>query len=156
MQKQHSNIIILTLAAIISSFLTVAPLMANTPYINKDVDAGIELVSSESHEFSYVRAYNDGDEFVLYGKVDHLHTYCLTEGHVDLTIQNAAGVELESTSLPIVKKGNRRKGWSGAHFRARLSQALPEGAKLKLMFHDPECFTGATFDCGRNIAVRAN
>ena len=155
MKKQYSNLVVLTITAVISCLLTVPSVMAKTPYINKDVDVGIEMVPSEFHEFLSVRAYNDGHEFVLYGKVDHLHNYCLTEGHVDLAIFNAAGEELKSTSLPIVDRGNRRKGWSGAHFRIRLSQKLAEGAKVRLGFHDPECFTGATFDCGRNIAVQS-
>jgi len=148
-KKQYTSPTIPMLSVlIIFSLLPVSALMATTPYISKDVDVGMELVPSECHEFSYVRAYNDGDEFVLYGKVDHRHTHCVTEGHVEATVLNAAGEKLKSMSLPIVKRGNRRKGWSGAHFRVRLSQKLSEGTTLRLAFDDPECFTGDSFDCG--------
>ena len=147
MKKQYPGRTLLILSILSLSLLPVSPLMATTPYINKDIDVGMELVSSECHEFSYVRAYNDGDEFVLYGKVNHHHTHCVSEGHVEVVMLNKSGEALKSISLLIVDRGNRRKGWSGAHFRIRLSEKIQPEITLRLAFHDPECFTVDAFDC---------
>lgn len=149
MKKRIFTRIVLTLTAVAFIFLNGCSLMARDQYVSTDQDIRIELVPSEPHKFSYVRAYNDNGDFVLYGKLDHLHERYEKGGHVDLTIIGADGQVIESASLPVVNRGNRRKGWNGAHFRVRLDQNVPETSSIRLLIHDDECLKGPTFDCSK-------
>ena len=147
MKKRIFTRIVLTLTAFTFLFLNGSCLMTRDQYVSTEHDIRIEAVPSESHKFSYVRAYNDNGDFVLYGKLDHLHEHYEKGGHVDLSIIAADGGVIESASLPVVNRGNRRKGWNGAHFRVRLDRNVPNASNIRLLIHDADCLKGPTFDC---------
>jgi hypothetical protein len=137
-----------------SAWLFSAPVTAHTLSVAKNLDLRIDRVPSASHAFRYVRAYRDGNELVLYGKLDHTHPSGDGEGHVDLIFLNAAGETIDSVSLPIVNRGNRRKGWSGAHFRVRLDRNLDQAAVLRITPHEPASPWEPASPC-RNAGGRA-
>jgi len=109
--------------------------------IEETVDLEIDLVCSDNHDFAYVRAYRDGEDLVLYGKLDHNHgAGGPPEGHVDVTFLNALGEAVGSTRLPIVNRGNHRKGWRGAHFRVRMDPPVQQAKSIRLFLHDASLF----------------
>ena len=126
------------------------------PYISSNLDDPIEVSHSEVHELTYVRAYDDGDDLVIYGRVNHMHRFCPSEGHVDLVLIRQDGEVLERVSIPIVDRGTRRRGWFGAAFRARLTGHAAERASLRLAVHDERCFRQETFDCGSNRSLETS
>jgi len=131
-----------------SAWLFAATVSAHTLSVAGNLDLQIDLVPSASHTFRYVRAFRDGEELVLYGKLDHAHPSGVREGHVDLIFLNAAGEKIDSASLPIVNRGNHRKGWSGAHFRVRLDRSLDQAEILRIAPHEPACSREPAAPCG--------
>jgi len=121
-------------------------------YVYKNVDTPVVLSPSDAHDFEYVRVDQSGDELTVYGKVRHEHTYCETEGHVDIAVVASDDQAAFVGSMPIVRGPSKRPGWYGAAFRAKLPVVLSDDNRILLAFHDPACITGPTFDCGQNAA----
>lgn len=125
------------------------------PYVYSGLKTPITVRDSEFHRVTYVRAYERGGELVVYGKLEHDHGYCSTEGHVDLAITDGQGRGIQAASLPLRAGSLKQHGWFGASFRARLRVTPPADSQLLLAVHDAGCWVGETFDCGENVAVTA-
>lgn len=125
-----------------------------TPYISNELDARIAATPSPFHEFTYVAAYEDDGEIVVYGKLRHNHVTCDREGHIDLALEDSGQNTVYTASLPMRRQSNKQHGWYGAGFRTKIPFSSKVGA-VRLAFHDPECH-GASFDCGENVAAVAN
>jgi hypothetical protein len=125
-----------------------------TPYIANELGAQIAATPSAFHEFTYVRAYEDDGELVLYGKLRHTHDFCEQEGHVDVAIDDVNNPSAFTASLPLRQQSRKRQGWYGAGFRTRVALNAP-ARFIRLVFHDPGCHTGPSFDCGSNQAAGA-
>jgi hypothetical protein len=48
----------------------------------------VRLERSATHDFRYVNVTDDDGELVVYGKIEHSHIACKSEGHVDLAVVN--------------------------------------------------------------------
>lgn len=125
------------------------------PYMYSDLETPIAVTGSEYHRISYVRAYEDDGELVVYGKVEHSHGYCPTEGHVDLAMTDRYGKTVQAESLPLRVGSPKQHGWYGASFRTKFKGAPAVDSRLSLAIHDAGCRAGATFDCGENVAATA-
>ncbi len=136
-------------------------LPADAGYIDKNSAVELELVPSSRHDFSSVKAYNKGNEFIVTGKLKHKHHIgtkhitCSKIDHVDLVIYNQDGTVLESTSLPILKRGRHKHKLSRnkVHFRFKLSMPLSKAHKLRLALHEKNSSLTKAFECGDNQAV---
>jgi hypothetical protein len=148
MKRQTSLIAALTLCSVPFLWLFASTVTAHSLSVARNLDLQIDLVPSASHTFRYVRAFRDGDELVLYGKLDHAHPSGGREGHVDLIFLNAAGEKIDSANLPIVNRGNHRKGWSGAHFRVRLDRSLDQAKAVRITLHEPASPRELAEPCG--------
>jgi len=126
------------------------------PYINKDLPEPLELSDTAFHQFSSVTAYEDGGEVVLYGKARHSHSYCKTEGHVDIASVDEQGQVIYTASLPLKGSSSRKGGWYRADFRTRIDGKALRGTTVRLAFHDADCVSGFAFDCGENQAGEAS
>ena len=114
-------------------------------YVYSGIDQAIEMADSEHHVFKYVRAYPKHEKLVIYGKVNHQHFSCNPEGHVDLVFMDNSGAPIKTISLPMMDRGQRRTGWSGAHFRAKLPDPPASTRKIRLAFHDIGCQSGRAY-----------
>ncbi len=156
MNKKNFNNTFLILFSISLTAIMNSACASSSPYVSKNIDNKIELLKSRYHKFTYVHVQSEDNELVLYGKIKHTHGYCEKEGHVDLAIYKSDKKLIESTSLPIVNRGIRQKGWYGAAFRMKLARKLPKDASLKLAIHDSNCTSDSTFNCGSNLATQVS
>jgi hypothetical protein len=143
-----------TLKLIVSCCFALLFLFACTPRTDlvKTGVAEVVLLPSKTHELCQVRAYQEESEFVVYGKVEETAGFCITPGHVDMAVVSKDGELLHAVGIPYVNRGNRRIGWLGAHFRARLPGKIPDGATIRLAFHGDACYPGTTFPEADNRA----
>ena len=155
MKRQDFIRRVLTLPAIMISLLMCSCVSRSIPYISNDIDLKIKLVPTRCHEFLYVRAYYKGDELVLYGKLKHVHDVCKIEGHVDLAVMNGDGSIVDSMNLPVVDRGNHRKGWNGAHFRTRIAKQSSDAAAIRLSYHHPDIHKHSVMGCERCAPIEA-
>jgi len=109
-------------------------------YISADPGIRVELGGTEYHAFDYVKAENQPDAFVLYGKTHRMNCCCDdVEGHVHVEIFRPDGILASEADLPIIDRGTARKGWRGASFRGRLPIQVREGSRIRLSISDPHC-----------------
>jgi hypothetical protein len=121
--------------------------------INSEVGNPIQLHDSDSHRFRSVKVDTDDDGLILYGSVKHNHIACDQEGHVDLAILSSTNSTSYSTSIPLRQGSKRLRGWYGASFRARIPLQLDSDQIIHLVFHDDNCVSEQTYDCGSNQAL---
>ena len=133
--------------------VVLAGCVRHNTYVYSSIDNPVELQSSALHRFELVRVYGDDDELVVYGKVAHNHSRCVSPAHVDLAILNAQKKLVMRESLPLSDRGTRRRGWAGAAFRTRIPGHPQPGEAIRLAFHDDGCVPADHFDCGDSVAV---
>jgi len=122
------------------------------PYISKNIKNPVKLTPSPTHGFESITIEQQRGRLTVYGRLEHRHTFCLTEGHVDLALTSAQGGTTFQASVPIVYRGYKRRGWYSASFRARLPLRVAPNTIVRVAVHDPSCFKGDTFNCGANRA----
>ncbi len=115
-------------------------------YVIKNVPNQVALADSEYHAFEYVSVKEEDGQLRVYGKIEHEHLACHDEGHVDLAVLGSSGQLAYSASLPLRRQSQRVHGWAGAAFRAVLPYRLEDGDSIRLVFHDDNCFSEASFD----------
>lgn len=96
----------------------------------------VVLASSGSVKVSRARAYQDGNEFVVSGRVKRMHRIQLP-GHVDLAVCAPDGTPLVQETIRIQGLRSNRKGVLNLPFRHRLAMVPPEGARIRLQYHAP-------------------
>jgi hypothetical protein len=96
----------------------------------------VVFASGASVKVNKARAYQDGDEFVVSGRVKRMHRVQLP-GHIDLAICDPDGVLLAQETTRIQGLSSNRKGVLNLPFRFRLAMVPPEGAKIRLQYHAP-------------------
>lgn len=94
----------------------------------------VVLASGASVKVSKARAYQDGDEFVVSGRVKRMHRVQLP-GHVDLAVCAPDGTPLAQEIIRIQGLRSNRKGVLNLPFRHRLAMVPPEGARIRLQYH---------------------
>jgi len=128
------------------------------PYVYNDSKLDVSVAESEFHRVTYVRAYEEDGELVVYGKVEHSHGYCARDEHVDVAIKDARGQDVLAGSLPLKRTTSpKQHGWYGASFRTKLKATPASGSRILLVVHDSGCTTvDGSFDCGENVAATAD
>ncbi|MBN1656697.1 MAG: hypothetical protein JXA30_23190 [Deltaproteobacteria bacterium] len=109
------------------------------------------IVPSDTHALEKNHLYQEDGELVVYGKVRNIRGFCVHQGHIDLVIIDSEGRVIRKARIPYVDRGKRRKGWRGAHFRARFRQRLRPGSVVRLAFDDENC--SSTFHEDHNLAM---
>lgn len=94
------------------------------------------LTAKTSVTVSQARAYQDGDEFVISGRVKRPHKIQLP-GHVDLAICAPDGKLLVQRTTRIPGLASKRKGVLELPFHFRVGIVPPEGANIRLQYHAP-------------------
>jgi hypothetical protein len=133
--------------------LALSGCVAQKHYLYSSVANSVELGSSPFHQFKVVRVYADDGDLVVYGKVGHSHSDCSPAARVGLSILDASGTPVLQRSLPLVDRGTRRRGWSGAAFRARVAGHPRPGDTIVLAFQDRGCTAFAGIDRSRDFAL---
>ena len=143
----------LTLLALLGLSGALSSCVTTQPYIHHNVENSVRLLGTAAHAFRYVNVTEDDGELVVYGKIEHNHLACKSEGHVDVAVLNGNASPAFSTSIPVVRRNSRPHGWYGAAFRARLPVRLTEGQTVRLAFHDDGCVTTQAYNCRDNQAL---
>jgi hypothetical protein len=117
------------------------------PYVSTGPDVDFEFADSARHQLTYIRAYEEGGELVVYGKVEHRHGDCAQEGHVELSVADGGGSPLWSGSAPLRRSSPKLHGWSGASFRSRIEGLVPGRSRLVVTFHEQGCLEPAAVGC---------
>jgi len=94
------------------------------------------LTAKTSVTVSQARAYRDGDEFVISGRVKRLHEIHMP-GHVDLAICAPDGDVFIQETTRVPSLNSKRKGFLELPFRFRLQTIPPDGSRVKLQYHAP-------------------
>ena len=123
------------------------------PYVNSSVHNPVDLQASAAHQFDQVRVYEDDGELVVHGRVHHSHSHCSPAAHVDLSILDSSQQPVVVRSLPLIDRGQRRRGWAGAAFRTRIADHPQPGETIRLAFHDDGCRPSDHYDCRKNVAA---
>lgn len=85
---------------------------------------------------SWAKAYQDGDVFVVSGRVKRMHKVHMP-GHLDLAVYSSDGTLLAQKTTRIHGLRSNRKGVLIRPFSFRLGMVPPEGAKIRLQYHTP-------------------
>ncbi len=122
----------------LSGCVTHHPVSTAEPWVSMDYSPEYSAVlsSKTSVTVSQARVYQDGDEFVVSGKVKRMHEIQLP-GHVDLAICDSDGTLLIQKTTRIPSLASNRKGVLELPFRFRLGFVPPEGSKIRLQYHPP-------------------
>ena len=80
------------------------------------------------------RAYQDGAEFVVTGRVKRMHKVQLP-GHIDLAICTPDGALLVQETARVPSLASNRKGVLELPFSFRMQTIPPEGSKVRLQYH---------------------
>jgi hypothetical protein len=94
------------------------------------------LSSRNSVTISQARVYQDGDEFIISGRVKRMHRIQLP-GHIDLAICAPDGTLLTQEIVRVPSLASNRKGVLELPFRVQLQTTPPEGSKIDLKYHAP-------------------
>ena len=125
--------------AAIAAALAVSGCVATGLHVYNDTKIGISATNGDRHSVTYVRAYAQDGELVLYGRMEHAHADCPTESHVDLTVLDAQGQVAHAESIPVSRTGAKAHGWAGASFRTRISPVPTSDSVVLLAVHDSGC-----------------
>jgi len=108
-----------------------------TPYVYNESTLNVKLEESPFHRVTYLRAYVDDGELVVYGKVEHREGHCAQKEHVDLSIRNDRGEDVRTEELPLKQSTSpKQHGWYGAAFRTRIEHAPVCGSSVVVVVHD--------------------
>ncbi len=103
-----------------------------------ETSALFERMPSKGVIVNNVRAYEDGDELVIYGKVKRTSNNCCdtTRGHVDIAVVAPDGPILDIVSVLYTPRDIPRVRSRTSRFTARLPYTLPEDITLRITYHE--------------------
>lgn len=90
---------------------------------------------------STAQTYQDGESFVVSGRVKRMHETQLP-GHVDLAICTPDGTLLAQETKRVPNLASKRGGVQEWPFRFQLPLTPPEGAIIRLQYHAPASGNG--------------
>ncbi len=108
-------------------------------YLNKNVKNQIKLNDSDHHKFKYVRIEKNGEELIIYGKVNHLHQEQCGPTHVLFKVNSENGKMIHKVAIPFENGCGNIRGWNGASFRAKLKMKISDSDLLEMFFDDDSC-----------------
>ncbi len=94
----------------------------------------VVLAPMTSVTVSRARVYQEGEYFVVSGRVKRMHEVQLP-GHVDLAICGPDGTLLGQKATRVSGLSSNRKGALELPFRFRLAMVPPESATIHLKYH---------------------
>lgn len=111
-----------------------------------------DVVVSEAH------ARRDGDALVVYGKVKRTATNCCNavRGHLDMVVIAPDGSVLDAVSFVHSPRNIPKSRTRSSRFMARLPNAVPAGATLRLAYHSNRDLIedgSDTFACRHSAAL---
>lgn len=97
-----------------------------------------ESMPSKGVIVSNVRAYEDADEFVIYGKVKRTFNNCCNaeRGHIDIAVVAPDGLVLDIVSVLYTPRNIPRVRGRTSRFRARFPYTLAEDITLRITYHE--------------------
>jgi len=117
----------------------------------------IETIRSPRVHISDMAVSENGNEFVITGKVYRRNRSISGSGHVDVTILDSAGNVIEKGSVPytpttLPKTPGARKH-RGSRFEVRLPCVFPAGSKVQVAYHARVKPESNGLDCARSIST---
>ncbi|HKI51937.1 MAG TPA: hypothetical protein VJ995_07685 [Geothermobacteraceae bacterium] len=112
---------------------------------NHAPEYAVVLAPMTSVTISDARAYQDGEQFVVAGRVKRLHEVHLP-GHLDLAICDSDGNLLAQEKTRILGLSSKRKGSMDLPFRFQLGIVPPKGATIRLRYH-PSASDNPEWNC---------
>ncbi len=116
------------------------------PYVNNDANVRLQIAKSEFHTVTYVRAYEEDGELVLFGNVDHHHGDCAREPHVEIEITDAGSDARRVVKVPLRRGSTYRYGWHRASFRTKVRPVPEPGSRIEVTVRDERC-ASAGIEC---------
>ena len=95
----------------------------------------LEFVPSKGIYVSKAYVYQDGNEFVISGKVKRPYGRSFVTGHVYIEMIDPEGTTFKKTTATHIPRIVRRKGARDASFTVRLPIIIPKGATVRLGYH---------------------
>ena len=130
-------------------------------YVDPSLAVDVENIRSEYVYVAESAAHIDADTTKVAGRVKRALNNCChnATGHVDIVVVAEDGVVLDTVSTLFKPRNISKTGNKTAKFSAELPYAVPEGAVLRLKYHDSldavdkKAYAGALFQCEHNMAV---
>jgi hypothetical protein len=138
MKKVMFSILAMTLGFLISGCAAQQAAQATGEQVSLDYSPEYSVVVSpmSSVTISEARAYREGEEFVISGRVRRTHEINLP-GHVDLAVCASDGTLLAQETMRVSGLHSNRKGVIELPFAFRLALIPPQGAKIRIEYHAP-------------------
>ena len=122
---------------LVISIISVSGCTANRINPTNQLSIPLELVPSEDACISRAYAYEDANEFVIYGKVKHRAQNCCdpARGHVDIAVLGPEGTILDVTSTLYSPHNIPKVRSKTSRFKVRLPYIPPDGATIRIAHH---------------------
>jgi hypothetical protein len=149
MKKVMFSILAMTLGFLISGCAAQQAAQATGEQVSLDYSPEYSVVVSpvSSVTISEARAYREGEEFVISGRVRRTHEINLP-GHVDLAVCASDGTMLAQETMRVYGLHSNRKGVIELPFVFRLNFIPPKGAKIRIAYHAPS--SGEELTCTKS------
>ncbi len=130
-------------------------------YIDPALVVPTENIRSEDVYVAEATAHIEAQITRVAGRVKRALNNCChnATGHVDIVVVADDGAVLDAVSVLFSPRNISKTGKKSARFKVDLPYAVPEGAVLRLKYHDSldavdkEAYAGAMFQCEQNMAV---
>jgi len=138
MKKVMFSVLIVTLGFWISGCAAqhAAHVTDEQVYLDYSPEYSVVVSPVSSVTVSEARAYREGDDFVISGRVRRTHEINLP-GHMDLAVCASDGTLLAQETMRVSGLHSNRKGVIELPFTFRLDFIPPKGAKIRIAYHAP-------------------
>lgn len=116
----------------------------------------IEAVLNQGHQITRVFVYNENNKLVITGRIDRKHSAFLGNGHVDIAIVSPEGETLSQVSTYYIPRHIRKNPSRGSRFEVRLPSIPKKGSTIRIVYHKASKSASRIFQCGSNMAVKAD
>ena len=151
------NVSIFSALIFVTSWVFLTGCAPNRVNLVDNGTVSIERIPSGGIYISKVRVNQEGNEFVVTGRVKRSDHSPLCSGHVYVAIMSPEGKILEQVSTYysprfIPRKRDHRR-LHGSRFEVRLPFIPPAGSKIRVAYHRPVKSESETPSCGVNRAL---
>ncbi|MCF6179336.1 MAG: hypothetical protein L3J63_08115 [Geopsychrobacter sp.] len=132
-RKLNMKKMIILLTATVASFTLfgcATPRLAN---MEKGSAYQVKLTPTSPVTVTQVRAYRNGDEFVVSGRVKRMHRV-LSPGRVALDICGPDGVLIKQKEIRVSGLSSRRKGRQELPFKFKIESVPPAGSTIHVQY----------------------
>ncbi len=115
----------------------------------------IEQLDTDHIRVVEVKVENNGDSFIVCGKIKRNSWHGTHRGHVDVAIADNDGALILSGSTDFSPPfGKLRKNLESS-FSAQFAHVPPEGSTIRIKYHENTSPHAEQEDCGRNVALKS-